>query len=30
MKLVDTKQVGPDGVLILTYRPAGKEEGQTE
>ncbi len=25
MKLVDTKQVGPDGVLILTYRPAGKE-----
>jgi dihydrofolate reductase len=31
MKLVNTKQVGPDGVLILTYRPAGKEaEGQTE
>jgi dihydrofolate reductase len=31
MKLVDTKQVGPDGVLILTYRPAGTEaEGQTE
>jgi dihydrofolate reductase len=31
MKLVDTKQVGPDGILILTYRPAGKEaEGQTE
>ena len=25
MKLVDTKPVGPDGVLILTYRPAGKE-----
>jgi dihydrofolate reductase len=23
MKLVDTKQVGPDGVLILTYQPAG-------
>jgi len=22
MKLVNTKQVGPDGVLILTYRPA--------
>jgi hypothetical protein len=31
MKLVNTKQVGPDGILILTYRPAGKEaEGQTE
>jgi dihydrofolate reductase len=31
MELVDTKQVGPDGVLILTYRPAGKEaEEQTE
>jgi dihydrofolate reductase len=31
MKLVNTKQVGPDGVLILTYRPAGKEaEGQAE
>ena len=31
MKLVNTKQVGPDGVLILTYRPAGKEaEEQTE
>ncbi len=29
MKLVNTKEVGPDGVL--TYRPAGKEaEGQTE
>ena len=27
MKLVNTKQVGPDGVLILTYRPAGKEAG---
>ena len=25
MKLVNTKQVGPDGVFILTYRPAGKE-----
>jgi len=25
MKLVNTKQVGPDGVLILTYKPAGKE-----
>ena len=25
MKLVNTKQVGPDSVLILTYRPAGKE-----
>ena len=25
MKLVNTKQVGPDGVLILTYRPARKE-----
>ena len=25
MKLVNTKQVGPDGVLILTYRPVGKE-----
>jgi dihydrofolate reductase len=25
LRLVDTKQVGPDGVLILTYRPAGKE-----
>jgi dihydrofolate reductase len=22
MKLVDTKPVGPDGVLVLTYRPA--------
>jgi dihydrofolate reductase len=31
MKLVDTKPVGPDGILILTYRPAGKEaEEQTE
>ena len=31
LRLVDTRQVGPDGVLILTYRPAGKEaEGQTE
>ena len=25
MKLVNTKQVGPDGVFILTYRPGGKE-----
>ena len=25
MELVNTKQVGLDGVLILTYRPAGKE-----
>ena len=25
MRLVDTKPVGPDGVLILTYRPAGEE-----
>jgi len=25
LRLVDTKQVGPDGVLILTYRPVGKE-----
>ena len=31
MKLVNTNQVGPDGVLILTYRSAGKEaERQTE
>ena len=31
MKLVNTRQVGPDGVLILTYRPACQEaEGQTE
>ena len=27
MKLVDTRQVGPDGVLILTYRPAREEAG---
>jgi dihydrofolate reductase len=28
MRLVDTKPVGPDGVLILTYEPArGKESG---
>ena len=27
MKLVNTKQVGPDGVLILTYRPAREEAG---
>ena len=26
MRLVDTKQVGPDGVLILTYEPAQGEE----
>ena len=26
MDLVDTKPVGPDGVLILTYRPARSEE----
>ena len=25
MRLADMKPVGPDGVLILTYRPAGKE-----
>jgi dihydrofolate reductase len=25
MRLVDTKPVGPDGVLILTYGPAGEE-----
>jgi dihydrofolate reductase len=25
MRLVDTKPVGPDGVLILTYRSAGEE-----
>jgi dihydrofolate reductase len=25
MKLVDTKSVGPDGVLVLTYRPVAKE-----
>jgi hypothetical protein len=31
IKLVNTKEVGSDGVLVLTYRPAGKEaEGQTE
>jgi dihydrofolate reductase len=31
MKLVDTRQVGPDGIVILTYRPAGKEaQGQME
>ena len=29
LRLVDTKQVGPDGVLILTYRPVGKEEGHS-
>ncbi len=27
MELVDTKPVGPDGVLILTYRPAREEAG---
>jgi dihydrofolate reductase len=25
LRLVYTKPVGPDGVLILTYRPIGKE-----
>ena len=25
MKLVDTKPVGPDGVIILTYEPAGRQ-----
>ena len=25
MKLVDTKSVGPDGILILTYEPARGE-----
>ena len=31
MTLVNTKQVGSDGILILTYKPAGEEaEGQTE
>jgi dihydrofolate reductase len=25
LRLVDTKQVGPDGVLILACRPVGKE-----
>jgi dihydrofolate reductase len=25
LRLVDTKPVGPDGVLVLTYRPAGEE-----
>ncbi len=25
LRLVDTKPVGPDGILILTYRPVGKE-----
>jgi dihydrofolate reductase len=24
LRLVDTQQVGPDGVLILTYEPAGQ------
>ena len=26
LRLVDTKPVGPDGVLVLTYRPARAEE----
>ena len=31
MKLVDTKPVGPDGALVLTYSPVAKEaEGQSE
>src|SRR3712207_4083052 len=31
MKLVNTEQVGSDGVLILTYTPTGTEaEGQAE
>jgi len=31
MELVSTKQVGPDGVLVFTYRPAAKEaDRQTE
>ena len=25
MTLVDTKPVGPDGVIILTYEPAGQQ-----
>jgi dihydrofolate reductase len=25
MRIVDTKPVGPDGVLVLTYRPVAKE-----
>ncbi len=25
LRLVDTKPVGPDGVLVLTYRPVAKE-----
>jgi dihydrofolate reductase len=30
-RLADAKQVGPDSVLVLSYRPAVKEgEGQTE
>jgi len=24
LRLVDTKPVGPDGVLVLIYRPVGK------
>jgi dihydrofolate reductase len=27
LELVSTRQVGPDGVLILTYRPASEEAG---
>ena len=27
MELVDTKQVGPDGVLILTYGQVGMHSG---
>src|ERR671921_2279592 len=31
MELVDTRRVGPDGVLVVAYRPAGGEvEGRTE
>jgi dihydrofolate reductase len=26
LRLVDTQTVGPDGVVVLTYLPAGKEE----
>jgi dihydrofolate reductase len=26
LRLVDTQQVGPDGVLILTYEPAGQQD----
>jgi dihydrofolate reductase len=27
LRLVDSKAVGPDGVFVLTYRPAGGQEG---